>query len=110
MAVSNMNQDDRAKFDVIVKPHLLDAFGLAHWLAGSRSEAEDIVQDACLRAFQAIHTFSGGSARAWVLTIVRRATRGSPRTAYPGLLRCPILTSAIRPRPNWAETGTRRTK
>jgi RNA polymerase sigma factor (sigma-70 family) len=68
-----MNRDDgRAKFDAIVAPHIPDAFALARWLTSNRTDAEDVVQDACLRAFRAIDTFNGGSARAWMLTIVRR--------------------------------------
>lgn len=65
-------EDDRARFDRVVVPHLEDAFALARWLAGNRTDAEDILQEACLRAFRAIRSFSGGSARAWLLTIVRR--------------------------------------
>jgi RNA polymerase sigma-70 factor (ECF subfamily) len=67
-----IRQDGRLKFDEIVKPQLPDAFALARWLTSNRTDAEDVVQEACLRAFQAIDTFNGGSARAWVLTIVRR--------------------------------------
>jgi RNA polymerase sigma factor (sigma-70 family) len=63
--------DDKARFAEVVLPHLGDAFALARWLTGSRADAEDVVQDACLRAFRAIGGFSGGNARAWVLTIVR---------------------------------------
>ncbi len=63
--------DDRARFASVVLPHLGDAFALARWLTGERADAEDIVQDACLRAFRGIAGFSGGNARAWVLTIVR---------------------------------------
>ena len=65
-------EDDRARFDRVVLPHLEDAFALARWLAGDRTDAEDIFQEACLRAFRGIGSFSGGSARAWLLTIVRR--------------------------------------
>src|SRR4030095_13672791 len=50
---------------------LADAFTLARWLSGSRADAEDITQEACLRAFRAIEMFRGEQARAWVLTIVR---------------------------------------
>jgi RNA polymerase sigma factor (sigma-70 family) len=66
------NEDDRARFDRVVLPYLEDAFALARWLAGDRTDAEDIFQEACLRAFRAIGSFSGGSARAWLLMIVRR--------------------------------------
>jgi RNA polymerase sigma factor (sigma-70 family) len=66
------SEDDRARFDGVVLPHLEDAFAFARWLAGNRTDAEDIFQEASLRAFRAIGTFSGGNARAWLLTIVRR--------------------------------------
>src|SRR5262245_4430541 len=62
---------DRARFASIVVPHLSEAFALACWLTGSRADAEDVVQDASLRAFRAIASFNGTNARAWVLTIVR---------------------------------------
>lgn len=62
---------DRERFRSVVLPHLAEAYALARWLTGDRADAEDVVQDACLRAFRAIGSFAGGSARAWVLTIVR---------------------------------------
>ena len=52
-------------------PHLGDAYSLARWITGSRADAEDVVQDACLRAFRAIGGFAGDNAHPWVLTIVR---------------------------------------
>jgi RNA polymerase sigma-70 factor (ECF subfamily) len=52
-------------------PHLGDAYALARWITGNSADAEDVVQDACLRAFRAIGSFSDGDGRAWVLTIVR---------------------------------------
>jgi len=63
--------DDNARFASLVMPHIDDAYRLAHWLTGNRADAEDVVQDASLRAFRAIRGFAGGSARAWVLSIVR---------------------------------------
>jgi RNA polymerase sigma-70 factor (ECF subfamily) len=63
--------DEKERFKAVVLPHLADAYTLARWLTGSRADAEDVVQDACLRAFRAISTYAGGNARAWVLTIVR---------------------------------------
>lgn len=53
-------------------PHLDAAFRLAHWLTGSRAEAEDVVQDACLRAWRATQA-EPDHPRAWLLTIVRNA-------------------------------------
>jgi RNA polymerase sigma-70 factor, ECF subfamily len=63
--------DDSARFKGMVLPHLGDAYSLARWITGSRADAEDVVQDACLRAFRAIGGFVGGNARPWLLTIVR---------------------------------------
>jgi RNA polymerase sigma factor (sigma-70 family) len=67
------NEEDRAKFASVVVPHLADALFVARWLTKDRADAEDVVQEACLRAFRSIGTFAGGSTRAWVLTIVRNA-------------------------------------
>jgi RNA polymerase sigma factor (sigma-70 family) len=64
-------EDERALFARVVLPHLGDAFALARWLTGNRADAEDVVQDACLRALRGISRFSGANARAWMLTIVR---------------------------------------
>ena len=67
-----VNQDSTAKlFHQIVVPHLGDALALARWLAGNPNDAEDIVQEAAMRALKAIAGYQGGSARAWLLAIVR---------------------------------------
>jgi RNA polymerase sigma-70 factor (ECF subfamily) len=66
-----ISDDDQARFASVVLPHLADAYALARWLTGDRTDAEDVVQDACLRAFRSIGTFGGNNARAWTLTIVR---------------------------------------
>ena len=63
--------DDNSRFANVVMPHIDDAYRLARWLTGNSTDAEDVVQDASLRAFRAIRGFAGGSARAWVLSIVR---------------------------------------
>jgi RNA polymerase sigma factor (sigma-70 family) len=65
---------DQTRFAEVFLPHLVDAYRLARWLAGSGADAEDIVQEAALRAFKAIRSFSGSNARAWVLTIVRNTS------------------------------------
>jgi RNA polymerase sigma factor (sigma-70 family) len=65
------DQHDHARFARLVLPHLGDAYSLARWITGSRADAEDVVQEACLRAFRAIGGVADGSARPWVLTIVR---------------------------------------
>ena len=65
------NKDERAAFDEVFLPHLAEAYRLAQWLAGSPADAEDIVQEAALRAFRGIKTFGAINARAWSLAIVR---------------------------------------
>jgi RNA polymerase sigma factor (sigma-70 family) len=69
-----VSEDDKARFQHVVVPHLQDAFAMARWLAGSASDAEDIVQDACLRAYRSIAGFRGDNPRAWVMKIVRNTT------------------------------------
>jgi len=69
-----------------VLPHLDAAYNLARWLAAQ--EAEDVVQDAMLRAFRAFDGFRGGNARPWLLAIVRNchytaAAEKSKRRAVP---------------------------
>src|ERR1700719_2375657 len=65
------NKDERAAFDEVFLPHMAEAYRLAQWLTGHASDAEDVVQDAALRAFRGIKNFGAVNARAWSLTIVR---------------------------------------
>jgi RNA polymerase sigma-70 factor (ECF subfamily) len=53
-------------------PHLDAAYNLARWLCGNASDADDVVQEAFMRAFRFFDTFRGDSARPWLLAIVRR--------------------------------------
>ena len=73
-------KDDRAMFDEVFQPHMAEAYRLAQWLTGNAYDAEDVVQDAALRAFRGIKSFGAVNARAWSLTIVRN-------TAYSWLLK-----------------------
>ena len=59
------------RFEQVVLVHLDAAYNLARWLTKSDHDAQDVVQDACVRAFRAFGQFRGGDARAWLLTIVR---------------------------------------
>jgi RNA polymerase sigma-70 factor (ECF subfamily) len=61
----------RRRFNANVLPHLDDAYSLARYLAGNGADAEDIVQDACMRALAALETQTVEHPRAWLLTIVR---------------------------------------
>jgi RNA polymerase sigma-70 factor (ECF subfamily) len=63
--------DGRERFETVVAPYLADAHAFARWLIRNRADAEDVVQEACIRAFRAIDQFSGSNGRAWLLTIVR---------------------------------------
>jgi RNA polymerase sigma factor (sigma-70 family) len=74
------NKDDRVMFDEVFLPHMAEAYRLAQWLTGNAYDAEDVVQDAALRAFRGIKNFGAVNARAWSLTIVRN-------TAYSWLMK-----------------------
>src|SRR5207244_11298615 len=78
--------NDKLLFKTVVLPHLVDAYTMARWITGNRADAEDVVQDACLRAFRAIRNFDGGSTRAWVLTIVRHTAYSWLRKNRPAAL------------------------
>ena len=65
-----------ATFEEVVLPHLDAAYRLARWLTGNQHDAEDIVQEASLRALRYFRTFSGGNGRAWFLRIVRNTCYG----------------------------------
>jgi RNA polymerase sigma-70 factor (ECF subfamily) len=73
-------------FEEIVLPHMDAAYRLACSLTGTRDDAEDIVQEAALRAFRYFGTFSGDSGRAWFLRIVRHICYDSygHRLSRPG--------------------------
>jgi RNA polymerase sigma-70 factor (ECF subfamily) len=60
-----------ADFETLIQQHLGAAYTLARWLMRNPHDAEDAVQDACVRALQGFHGYAGGSAKAWLLTIVR---------------------------------------
>jgi RNA polymerase sigma factor (sigma-70 family) len=79
-------EEERARFRQVVLPYLNDCYALARWLTGDRADAEDVVQDACLRALRGIGGFAGTNARAWTLTIVRNAAYSWLRKNRPAAL------------------------
>ena len=69
---AKLDNDQAAElFRNVVLPHLADGLALARWLAGNVSDAEDIVQEAAIRALRGIGGFEGENARGWMLAIVR---------------------------------------
>jgi RNA polymerase sigma factor (sigma-70 family) len=65
------SESTKQRFTNVVLPHLDDAYGLARWLTGNRADAEDVVQDACLRALTSLESNAVERPRAWLLSIVR---------------------------------------
>jgi RNA polymerase sigma factor (sigma-70 family) len=64
-------QNEMAAFNQAVLPHLDAAYNLARWLTRNDQDAEDVAQEACLRAFKYWRSFSGRDCRSWLLKIVR---------------------------------------
>jgi RNA polymerase sigma factor (sigma-70 family) len=61
----------RRRFTEQVLPHLDDAYTLARWLTGNPTDAEDVAQDACMRALRALDGAPVEHPRAWLLAIIR---------------------------------------
>jgi len=64
---------DHTRFEELVLQHLDAAYNLARWLTRDVNDAEDVVQDACMRALKYVGSLNGSGARSWFLTIVRHA-------------------------------------
>ena len=90
-----MEPDQLARFETLVLPHLNAASTLARYLLRNAADADDVVQDACLRAVRHFDGFRGSdlaSGRAWLLTIVRntafswrRRHASQPDAGVPGV-------------------------
>ena len=76
------------RFESFFVPHLDAAYNFARWLTRDERNAEDVVQEACLRAFKFIDSFHGDDGRAWLLGIVRN-------TYYTWLKRNKVATLAV---------------
>jgi RNA polymerase sigma-70 factor, ECF subfamily len=72
-------------FETVIVPHLDAGYRLARWLMRDEHDAEDVVQEASLRAFRYFRTFVGGDARAWFLRIVRNTCYGWRRHGHQPL-------------------------
>ena len=67
--------DHRQRFEALALPHVDAAYNLARWLSHSSADADDVVQDAMLRAFKAFDGVRGENVRPWLLAIVRNCWR-----------------------------------
>ena len=79
-------------FEVVVLPHLDAAHNLARWLMRDAEAAEDVLQDAIVRALTCFPTFKGINPRGWLLQIVRNAAYGSMNVSR-GMQMVPIAIS-----------------
>src|ERR1700752_348039 len=68
-----LEENNLPNFEQAVLPHLDAAYNLARWLTRNEQDAQDAVQEACLRALRFFPTFRGGDSRAWLMKIVRNA-------------------------------------
>lgn len=71
---SHAEKENLISFEALILPHLDAAYNLARWLLRSEQDAEDVVQEAYLRAFKSFDGFHGSNGRAWLLTIVRNTS------------------------------------
>ena len=71
-SADRLTQEDRRRFEEIFLPYLDAAYNLARWIIRHDQDAQDVVQDAYVRAFKGFQRFrGGGNSKAWFLTIVR---------------------------------------
>ena len=78
--------DKRRRFEAAALPHFDAAYNLARWLTRSPADADDVVQEAMLRAFRGFEGFRGTDAKPWLLTIVRNVFLSTiPRKRHAGI-------------------------
>ena len=83
-----MNNDEQnAKFAAPVTRYLADAHTFARWLTRSRTDADDVLQESCIRALAAIEQYSGERSRAWVPVIADIAQWSRHVSKVPMLLK-----------------------
>ena len=86
-------------FEEVVLPHLDAAFNYARWLTKNDADAEDVVQDAYVRALRFFSSLRGEDARAWLFTIVRNTWYGR----FPRRAASPAMTAAAEDADNRAD-------
>jgi RNA polymerase sigma-70 factor (ECF subfamily) len=84
MQVEAGQPGETRRFEQVVLPHLDAAYNLARWLVRDPHNAEDVVQEACLRAVRFFGGYQGGDARAWLLRIVRNTAYSFLEKNRPG--------------------------
>src|SRR6202044_3853758 len=72
--ISRLDTAERRRFEEATLPHVDAAYNLARWLTQNEHAAEDVVQEAFLRAARYFDSFRGGDGRPWLLGVVRRAS------------------------------------
>lgn len=98
------------QFERVALPYLNAAYNLARWLTRNDQDAQDVVQDSCLRAFMYFDSYKGENARAWLLSIVRRTcyswlATNRPRELVAGLDENVVDTQAAAVDQRTPETG-----
>ncbi|HLH93165.1 MAG TPA: sigma-70 family RNA polymerase sigma factor [Xanthobacteraceae bacterium] len=102
--VAPRTEDEARRFARLIVPHLADAHTLACWITGDAIDAEDVVQEACLRTLRVIATVADGDARTRMLALVRRAAMVWLRKYRPAALVTPDeFGAAERERMMWFE-------
>jgi RNA polymerase sigma factor (sigma-70 family) len=87
--------DKKARFATLITPYLSHAYRLARSITSSPTDAEDIVQEACLRAFRGINGVADTNARAWLLTIVHHTACTWLRKNRPAALISVVDVAAV---------------
>jgi RNA polymerase sigma-70 factor, ECF subfamily len=72
-----LDPSELERFERTLLPHMRAAYNLARWLTRTDQDAEDVVQEAYLRAVRFFGGFRGGDAKAWLLTIVRNTSHSA---------------------------------
>jgi RNA polymerase sigma factor (sigma-70 family) len=102
---SSETESRSSRFDRVVLPHLDAAYNLARWLARDPRKAEDIVQDAFVRALRFFDGFRGDDARPWLLAIVRNTFFTSLKRRDDEELRADIEDEPGTGIPLWGNAG-----
>ncbi len=87
--------DRRQRFEALVLPHLDAAYRFARWLSRSPGDADDVAQDAILRAFRGFDALRGSDVKPWLLTIVKNCHLTALAAGIVFFFLAPSLTSPI---------------